>query len=87
MRIDRRVVMAVTVRLFAAARAAAGVSEVSVESATAKVIIDGLVAAFPKLSSVLTKCSYLHDEVALHDLNTTIEDGSTLDVLPPFAGG
>ena len=79
--------MAVTVRFFAAARAAAGVSEVLVETATAKEIIDDLVVAYPKLSSVLTKCSYLLDEVALHDLENIIEDGSTLDVLPPFAGG
>ena len=79
--------MAVTVRLFAAARAAAGVSEVFVEEASASEIISGLVAKYPGLATVLTKCSYLLNEVALHDLETRVEDGSTLDVLPPFAGG
>jgi molybdopterin converting factor small subunit len=79
--------VAVTVRLFAAARAAAGVSEVSVDSASAQEIVNELIAAHPGLAQVLTKCSYLLDEVALHDLALTIEDGSTLDVLPPFAGG
>lgn len=79
--------MAVIVRMFAGARAAAGVSEVSVNAGSAQEIIDGLVSEFPGLVSALTKCSYLLDEVALHDLDTQVSDGATLDVLPPFAGG
>jgi molybdopterin converting factor small subunit len=79
--------VAVTVRLFAAARAAAGVSEVLVDSASAQEIVNELIATYSGLGQVLTKCSYLLDEVALHDLSVHIDDGSTLDVLPPFAGG
>lgn len=44
--------MAVTVRLFAAARAAAGVSEVSVDSASAQEIVNELIAAHPGLAQV-----------------------------------
>jgi molybdopterin converting factor small subunit len=36
---------------------------------------------------VLPQCSYLLDEVSLRDLSVQVADGSTLDVLPPFAGG
>lgn len=79
--------MAVTVRLFAGARAAAGVSEVSVSAGSVQEIIDGLVVEYPGLVAVLTKCSFLLDEVAVHDLDTRVNDESTLDVLPPFAGG
>ena len=79
--------MAVTVRLFAGARAAAGVSEVSVNPGSAQEIIDVLFSEFHGLVLVLTKCSYLLDEVAVHDLDTKVNDGSILDVLPPFAGG
>lgn len=79
--------MSVTVRLFAAARAAAGVNEISVESASAMQILDKAAALHPKLGQVLPQCSYLLDEVSLRDLSVVVTDGSTLDVLPPFAGG
>ena len=81
----------VTVRYFAAARAAAGVHSERLE-----VVADGSVrlvlqAATERhgapLARVLQRCSYLLDEVAVHGDLTPVTDGQTLDVLPPFAGG
>lgn len=77
------------VRYFAAARAAAGVTEETVpvpDGASVAAIADLLVARHPALATVLTRCSYLLDEVAVRDLNTPVS-GTMLDVLPPFAGG
>ena len=79
--------MSVTVRFFAAARAAAGVNEVTLDSSSAMHILDQAVALHPKLAQVLPQCSYLFDEVSLRDLSVVVPDGSILDVLPPFAGG
>lgn len=79
--------MAVTVRLFAAARSAAGVSETNVEASSLGDILQQLVTDFPKLAEVLPKCSYLVNETACNDKAALVADASTLDVLPPFAGG
>ena len=79
--------MAVTVRFYAAARKAAGVSELQLEPATAMQVLDKAVETHPNLAQVLPQCSFLLNEVALHDLNTQVLDNATLDVLPPFAGG
>ena len=79
--------MSVTVRFYAAARKAAGVSELQLEPATAMQVLDKAVEVHPNLAQVLPQCSFLLNEVALHDLNTQILDNAILDVLPPFAGG
>ena len=79
--------MSVTVRFYAAARKAAGVSELQLEPATAMQVLDKAVEVHPNLAQVLPQCSFLLNEIALHDLNTQILDNATLDVLPPFAGG
>ena len=79
--------MAVTVRFFAAARAAAGVNEITLDSSSAMHLLDQAAELHPKLSQVLPQCSFLLDEVSLRDLSVAVKDGSTLDVLPPFAGG
>ncbi|KXP03622.1 MoaD/ThiS family protein [Tsukamurella pseudospumae] len=77
------------IRYFAAARAAAGVSEETVpmpDGASVAEVADLLTARHPELGRVLTRCSYLLDEVAVRDLEAPAT-GSMLDVLPPFAGG
>ena len=77
------------IRYFAAARAAAGVSEETVpmpDGASVAEVADVLVARHPELGRVLTRCSYLLDEVAVRDLDAPAT-GAMLDVLPPFAGG
>ena len=81
----------VVVRYFAAARAAAGTETEKVQLADGATVAD-LVAALaaahgPGLARVLERCSYLLDEVAVRDRTQVVEDGATLDVLPPFAGG
>jgi molybdopterin synthase sulfur carrier subunit len=81
----------ITVRYFAAARAAAGVEvdKVQVPSdATVADLLDALRAEHgPELAGVLRRCSYLLDEVAVRDHTAPLADATTLDVLPPFAGG
>ncbi|GAA5122942.1 MoaD/ThiS family protein [Pseudonocardia adelaidensis] len=78
-----------TVRYFAAARAAAGVETEPVEVSGT---VDDAIRAIrhrhgPELGRVLDRCSFLLDEVAVRDRTTAVPPGATLDVLPPFAGG
>ena len=76
------------VRYFAAARAAAGVTEEAVAGATLAALRDALVAAHgERLGRVLTSASFLVDGVAWRDPDAPLPPGSTVDVLPPFAGG
>ena len=81
----------ITVRYFAAARAAAGVEVDKVQvpsTATVADLLDALRAEHgPELRRVLERCSYLLDEVAVRDHTAPLDDATTLDVLPPFAGG
>ena len=89
----------VSVRYFAAARAAAGVEQEEVtldgqlrSGATREQFIELLTslhrevpAGEPPLSRVLPQCSFLVDGVALTD--GKVVPGNRVDVLPPFAGG
>jgi sulfur-carrier protein len=81
----------ITVRYFAAARAAAGVEADKVQVSSAATVDDLLDAIRAEhgspLAGVLARCSYLLDEVAVRDRTTPLADATTLDVLPPFAGG
>jgi len=80
----------ITVRYFAAARAAAGI-ETETLSVPAGTTVDGLVTGLagrgPELKKVLARCSYLRDGVAVRDRNVVLQTRETVDVLPPFAGG
>lgn len=82
--------MRVTVRYFAAAKAAAGAEQAALELAPGASVAD-LVAELgtgrPELARVLERCSFLLDEVAVRDPAAALPDGATVDVLPPFAGG
>jgi len=78
-----------TVRYFAGARAAAGVTE---ESAPAGLdlaaLIDLLVDRHgERMAAVFKVASFLIDGLACHDRTATLPPGATVDVLPPFAGG
>ena len=78
----------VTVRYFAGARAAAGVTEEKVEAATLDELIRTLSDRHgPDLEKVLGVASFLVDEVVCHDREAALPDGVGVDVLPPFAGG
>ena len=79
----------VTVRYFAAARAAAGVAQEVVPAAGSR---DELVAALTarhgeRLGAVLRACSFLVDGVSWREGTRPVPAGGTVDVLPPFAGG
>lgn len=80
----------VTVRFFAAARAAAGVESETIDlptGATMDDLVRTLNARGEALASVLARCSYLRDGVAVRDMAVELGDAQTVDVLPPFAGG
>ena len=111
--------LTVTVRYFAAARAAAGIPEESLtvsagvtvvtvvavpagrlsgdpaepspaepSPATVDAVLEAAIARHgPTLATVLRRCSFLLDEVAVHGTETQVRSGQILDVLPPFAGG
>jgi molybdopterin converting factor small subunit len=80
----------ITVRYFAAARAAAGSDSerLSIRSgATVAELVDGLGGRSQELARVLVRCSFLCDGVAVRDQGQPLQAGNTIDVLPPFAGG
>lgn len=82
--------IAVTVRFFAAARAAAGVDSDTVtlrSGATVAELVDSLAGRDAQLAKVLARCSYLCDGVAVRDTSAPLRTGDAIDVLPPFAGG
>ncbi len=77
-----------TVRYFAAARAAAGVTEEAVAGKTLAELREALVAAHgDRLGRVLASASFLVDGVAWRDLDAPLPAAGTVDILPPFAGG
>jgi molybdopterin synthase sulfur carrier subunit len=78
-----------TIRYFAAARAAAGTGT---EAAPGELSLDELATELgarhgERLATVLRVASFLVDGVAWHDRRTPLPRGATVDVLPPFAGG
>ncbi|QLL06720.1 MoaD/ThiS family protein [Mycobacterium vicinigordonae] len=80
----------VTVRYFAAARAAAGVESESVGLPTGTTVaglVQKLKSRGTRLATVLERCSYLRDGIAVRDEAAVLSAGDTVDVLPPFAGG
>ncbi|HET7665696.1 MAG TPA: MoaD/ThiS family protein [Mycobacterium sp.] len=82
--------MKVTVRYFAAARAAAGFDDEIVGVApgtTLGALVQSLGERNAALAKVLSRCSYLCDGIAVRDLGLTLRDAQTVDVLPPYAGG
>ena len=76
----------VQVRLFAVARAKAGTEIISCQPGSLESIIESI-STHGELASVLPQCSYLVDGVAPSGLNLEVSAGSTIDVLPRFAGG
>ncbi len=77
----------VTVRYWAAAKAAAGIAEESLEAATVGAAM--ATAAFrhgDALTAVLEHCSFLIDGLRA-SVETPLPEGAVVEVLPPFAGG
>lgn len=78
-----------TIRYFAGARAAAGVTEEQLPAGQDLTqLIKELGAAHgDALSRVLLSASFLVDGLTWHDRRAPLPSGATVDVLPPFAGG
>ncbi|AGM27484.1 Putative molybdenum cofactor biosynthesis protein D2 (MoaD2) / thiamineS [Mycobacteroides abscessus] len=80
----------ITVRYFAAAAAAAGLQEETVDlpaGASFDDLTRLLASRGPELERVLARCSFLHDGMAVRDRSQRPTSGAVVDVLPPFAGG
>ncbi|MCF3130540.1 MoaD/ThiS family protein [Streptomyces olivochromogenes] len=81
----------VTVRYWAAAKAAAGVVEEPYDAATLAEALDAVRERHPgELARVLLRCSFLidGDPVGTRGHETVrLAEGGTVEVLPPFAGG
>jgi molybdopterin converting factor small subunit len=76
------------VRYFAGARAAAGRSEETIAAGTLAELIEQLhLRHGDQLQLVLKSCSFLVDGLNRRDWSNPISAQSTVDVLPPFAGG
>ena len=86
------------VRYFAAARSAAGTEEEHFDLADGSTMAS-LVAAIlaverpeppagtPPLGRILSRSSFLLNEVAVRGDTAQLKPGDVVDVLPPFAGG
>lgn len=84
--------MVVTVRYWAAIRAAAGVDADQVDAGTLANVVAHLVARHPdrRFRDVLGICSILIDGVPVGARNpddVEVPPGATVEFLPPFAGG
>jgi sulfur-carrier protein len=80
-----------TIRYWAAARAATGISEEPYDARTlAEALRDARARHGEELGKVLDRCSYVVDAAPVggraHDTIQLTDDG-TVEVLPPFAGG
>ncbi|GAB3822507.1 MoaD/ThiS family protein [Kribbella italica] len=76
----------VTIRYFAAARAAAGESTATARADSVKELVGTVSADRPELARVLGICTFLVDGERV-ELTAALEDGALVDALPPFAGG
>lgn len=83
----------VTVRYWAAARAAAGLESEQVEAATLAEVIGEITSrhgARDRFSDVIAACSALVDEVPVgrrDPAEVRLSPGQRIEFLPPFAGG
>ncbi|MET3637727.1 molybdopterin converting factor small subunit [Curtobacterium oceanosedimentum] len=77
-----------TMRFFAAARAAVGQDETTVDATTLDAALRSVTAADPdRWTALQERCSYLVDGVTTRDRSTALDGVATVDVMPPFAGG
>lgn len=82
--------MKVNIRYFAAARAAAGMEEETLailDGTSVTDLVEQLSARNPNLATVLERCSFLCDGIAVRNRAEPLRTNQTVDVLPPFAGG
>jgi molybdopterin converting factor small subunit len=83
----------VTIRYWAAAKEAAGTPEESVEAGTLAAALAAALAgraAPDRLRQVIDRSSFLVNALPVRRAaaaETILDDGATIEVLPPFAGG
>lgn len=84
----------VTIRYFAAAKAAVGRGRDELDAAGRSIadLLDEVASTATggspaEVGAVLARCSFLLNRSATTDRARVLSDGDTLDVLPPFAGG
>jgi molybdopterin converting factor small subunit len=83
----------VTIRYWAAAKAAAGLPEEAVEAVTLRDALNAVVARRKpdgKLAAVITRSSFLVNADPVGRAapeSVVLGDGAVVEVLPPFAGG
>ena len=81
----------ITVRYWAGARAAAGVTEEQVDASTlAEALAQVTQSHGPKLAKVLAVCSFVVSDQPVgrtEPAAVTLTSGDVVEVLPPFAGG
>jgi len=75
------------VKLYAAARAAAGTNELSIDAATLEELVAGLKVAHPDLGRVLLQSTYLLNGTSCKELSTALSSNDQIDVMPRFDGG
>jgi molybdopterin synthase sulfur carrier subunit len=86
------------VRYFAAARSAAGVEEENhalPDGTSLAELLDSVLAVerpappagTPPLARIISRSSFLRNEVAVRDRSAGLKTDDVVDVLPPFAGG
>jgi molybdopterin converting factor small subunit len=77
-----------TVRYFAAARAAAGTGTETIDATSVGNLLQALEQRHgERLTKLLGACSLLVDGLTCREPSTALSSQSTVDVLPPFAGG
>lgn len=82
----------VTVRYWAAARAASGMPQENVVAETLAEVLDEIRLRHPsgELDRVLKRCSFVVDEAPIglrEPSSVQLTHGAVVEVLPPFAGG
>ena len=82
----------VTVRFWASVRSAAGVVEDAFAPGTVADVLAEVRGRYPATAEILPRCSVLLNAMAVHDLagsgqGREVRPGTTMEVLPPFAGG
>ncbi|MCU1530032.1 MAG: hypothetical protein JWP75_3795 [Frondihabitans sp.] len=84
----------VTLRFFAAARAATGLDEIVCVSPAEPTIAELVAELAPasgtdpaELSAIIARSSFLVNGVSTRDHSTRVAPGAVVDVMPPFAGG
>jgi molybdopterin converting factor small subunit len=76
-----------TVNFYAAARAAAGTTRLTLNVNDVGALMAELTKLNTKMAKLLPTCTYLLNGIACEDLNQNISESDEIDVLPQFAGG